>query len=540
MRRAALLAILALRVAAPAWADDDPHQHPGGRPEELGTVHFPTTCKAATQAPFERAVAMLHSFWYEEAIGAFEHLAETDPDCAMAHWGLAMSLWHPIWIPPATPAALERGRAVVARARAARTQSPREGAYVTAVAAYFEGPESLDSRSRALAYEKAMVSLHSAYPDDREGAAFYALSLLATASLTDKTYANQLKAASLLEPIFAEQPHHPGAAHYIIHSFDVPALATRALPAARAYAKIAPSAPHALHMPSHIFTRLGLWDESIASNRASEQAAKDYAARAHMEGAWDEQLHAMDYLEYAYLQGAQDSLARAVLEELQAITKVEPANAKTGYAFAAVPARFALERRQWAEAATLVPRPGATPWAEALTHFARGTGLARSGDTAGAQREAETLAQLRDALVAAKDPYWADQVEIERRAVAGWAALSAGRGDEAAGLVRSAAELEDRSEKMPVTPGPVVPAREQLGDLLLELKRPAEALREFEAALVGSPNRFGGLAGAFRAATLAGDRPRAVANAQALMALCPRAEGGRPELAAAKATLAHP
>jgi hypothetical protein len=540
MRHAALLTALALRLATPALADDDPHQHPGGRPEELGTVHFPTTCRAASQAPFERAVAMLHSFWYEEAVGAFEHLAESDPDCGMAHWGLAMSLWHPLWIPATTPAALARGREVVTRARNARSQSPREGAYIAAAAAYFGGPETLDARSRALAYEKAMESLHSAYPDDREGAAFYALSLLATAPPSDKTYANQLKAASLLEPIFREQPNHPGAAHYIIHSFDVPALAARALPAARAYAQIAPSAPHALHMPSHIFTRLGLWDESIASNRASEQAAKDYAVAAHMQGAWDEQLHAMDYLEYAYLQGAQDSLSRGVLEELQAITKVEPANAKTGYAFAAIPARFALERRQWIEAAALVPRPGATPWAEALTHFARGTGLARRGDTADAQREAETLAQLRDALIAVKDPYWADQVEIQRRAVAGWAALSLGKGDEAVTLLRAAATLEDSVEKMPVTPGPVVPAREQLGDLLLELKRPAEALREFEAALVGSPNRFGGLAGAFRAATLAGDRPRAVANARALMALCPLADGGRPELAEARALLGHP
>jgi hypothetical protein len=327
---------LALWFSTAGAFADEPHQHPAGKPGELGTVHFPITCAAASRKPFERAVAMLHSFWYEEAVGAFSHLAEVDPECAMAHWGVAMSLWHPLWIPPATPEALERGRGAVARARAARVQSPKERAYVAAVGAYFDGSEALDPRARALAYEKAMEGLHAAYPSDREGAAFYALALLATAPLTDKTYANQLKAASLLEPIFTEQPDHPGAAHYVIHSFDLPRLAARALPAARAYAKIAPSAPHALHMPSHIFTRLGLWDESIASNRASEQAAKDYAVKAHMQGAWDEQLHAMDYLEYAYLQGAQDVAARGVLEELQAITKVEPANVKTGYAFAAI------------------------------------------------------------------------------------------------------------------------------------------------------------------------------------------------------------
>jgi hypothetical protein len=517
----------------------EPHAHPAGKPEELGRVHFPISCDATVQKPFERAVAMLHSFWYEEALLAFTRITEADPGCAMGHWGVAMSLWHPIWIPPATPAALQAGREAAQKAKAASRASPRESGYVAAVVAYYEGFETKDAQSRAAAYEKAMERLHEQYPDDREATAFYALALLATAPPSDKTYAQQLKAADLLEPIFMEQPDHPGAAHYIIHSFDAPKLASRALPAARSYARIAPSAPHALHMPSHIFTRLGLWPESIDSNLASEEAAKDYAARTHMKGVWDEQLHAMDYLEYAYLQGAEDGKARGVLDELIAITSVEPANAKTGYAFAAIPARFALERRRWSEAAVLVPRSGGAPWSEALTYFARGIGTARNGDVAGAERAAVRLLSLRDTLLGDKETYWADQVEIQRRAVLGWAALSAGRGHEARDFLRSAAELEDAAEKMPVTPGPILPAREQLGDLLLELGQPAPALLEFEATLVAAPNRFGSLRGAFRAAELAGDEARARSHALALVALSARSDGNRPEVAAARAFLAR-
>jgi len=472
---------------------------------------------------------MLHSFWYERTEGTFLEVAKTDPSCAMAYWGVAMGLWHPLWTPP-DAATLRKGLDAVTKARALAPPDPRQRGLIEAIAAFYTDSDNQDHRTRALAYEHAMEALHSHFPADDEVAAFYALALLATAPITDKTYANQLKAAAILEPIFRAHPDHPGAAHYIIHSFDVPTLAPRALEAARSYAKIAPSAPHALHMPSHIFTRLGLWPESIQSNLASAAAAKRFAEESHMAGVWDEQLHAMDYLEYAYLQRGDDRKAKDVVDQVRAMTRFAQRNWKTGYAIAAIPARYAVERRQWSEAAGLPDPPVAVPWSQAIVEFARGYGRARLGDAPGASAQVAVLARIRDALRVAKEGYWTDQVEVQRLALAAWAAHAAGREGDAVRLMKQSADLEDSSEKLPVTPGPLVPARELLGELLLETNQPGEAFLAFRAALHESPDRLGGLAGAARAASLAGDVAESQAYAARLDAVTAGGDGTRPAL----------
>jgi tetratricopeptide (TPR) repeat protein len=387
-----------------------------------------------------------------------------------------------------------------------------------------------------------MEQLYLRYPQDHEAAIFYALALLGTAQPTDKTYAKQKQAAEILNKVLAYEPQHPGVAHYLIHSFDYPQLAYLALPAARSYAKIAPSAPHALHMPSHIFTRLGLWQDSIQSNLASAAAAKSYAARTRPGTASFDQLHAMDYLVYAYLQGAQDRKAKEILDEIQPMGQADPEFA-AAYAFAAIPARYTLERRRWSEAAALVVHPAGFPWdrfryAEAITYFARALGAARSGDTAAAGRDVEKLASIQKALAEGKDIYWATQVEIQRQAAAAWLAHAEGKNEEALKLMRSVAELEDSTEKHPVTPGPVIPARELLGELLLELNEPKLALKEFETAILAAPNRFNGLYGAAKAAELSGDREKARTFYAKLAAVSERSDGERPELQAAKMFLA--
>jgi hypothetical protein len=531
------VSLIALLGVVPVMAHEE-----SGPSEKLGQVHFPISCSAAAQQQFDRAVALLHSFWYEEAVKAFTEVTQTDPHCAMGYWGIAMSLWYPLWYPP-SQAALQRGSAAVEQAKAANAPTERERAYIAAIEAFYKDADKLDHRTRAVAYEKAMAQVYLRDPDDREAAVFYALALDTTAVPTDKTYANQLKAAELLEHVFAEQPNHPGVAHYLIHSYDYPPLANRALTAARSYAKIAPSAPHALHMPSHIFTRLGLWQESIQSNAASAAASKEYARKVGAAGAWPEQLHSMDYLAYAYLQGAQDREARRVVDELMEIQKAEPENFPAGYAFAAIPARYALERRRWADAAALTLHPSSFPWSrfrwvEAITVFTRALGAARSGDVGKAAKEVDTLQSLHSALIEAKQSYWADQVEIQRRAAAAWIAHAEGKHDEALTLMRSAADLESSSEKHPVTPGPIIPARELLGELLLELNQPAQALPEFEASLRTDLNRLNGLYGAARAAELSGDRAKARTYYANLVALCEQADTERPELMTAKAFLA--
>ncbi|HEX8293860.1 MAG TPA: hypothetical protein VF570_18995, partial [Pyrinomonadaceae bacterium] len=483
----------------------------------------------------------------EEAEKAFAEVTAADPRCGMGHWGVAMSNYHPLWAPP-TAEELRKGALAAGRAGSAGARTRRERDYIAAVELFYRDFDRLGHRARADAYGEAMRRLYLRYPSDREAGVFYALTLIAKgAAAGDKTYASERQAARILSRVLAREPEHPGVTHYVIHSYDYPALARLALPAARGYAKIAPASAHARHMPSHIFTRLGLWQESIQSNLDARAAAEAFAVRNRMPGVWDEQLHAMDYLAYAYLQGAQDKRAAGVLEEMKGIRRVDPPSFKVAYAFSAIPARYALERRRWDEAAGLPSPPGrmeAFPWgqfrwAEAQVRFARAVGAARSGDAASARREVEMLDDIRRALAEAKGGYdWAKQVEIGRLVASGWLAHAEGRREESLRLMRAAADLDDATDKHPVTPGALLPAREQLGELLLELKEPAAALREFEASLRNAPERFNGLYGAARAAALAGDGKRAEGFYTRLVALCGHADTERPELAEAKAFLA--
>ena len=534
--------LLATLICPFASRAQDTYQHKHEMGENLGRVNFAVSCNAVAQQQFNRAVALLHSFWYDEAEKAFTEVTKTDPKCGMGYWGIAMSFYHPVWSPP-TGAELRNGSAAVQRANIVSARTQKERDYIAAIDAFFKDADKLDHRTRAVAHEKAMEQLYLRYPTDREAAIFYALGLLGTALPTDKTYANQKKAGDILNKVLMSEPDHPGVAHYLIHSFDYPTLAPLALPAARSYAKIAPSSPHALHMPSHIFTRLGLWQESIESNIASAAAAKNHVARTNPGAASFDQLHAMDYLAYAYLQTAQDAKAKAIVDALYAMNKVDANNFAAAYAFAAIPARYVLERRQWSEAATLKVHPADFPWnnflyAEAIIYFARALGGSRSGSATAASKDIERLTLIQKSLADAQENYWATQVEIQRRAAAAWLAHAEGKTEEALKLMRAAADLEDSTDKHPVTPGAIVPARELLGDLLLELREPQQALKEFEASLLVSPNRFNGLYGAAKAAELSGDREKARTFYAKLTALGERSDGMRTELQAAKAFLA--
>lgn len=546
------VSILALLTAAflcpapsPVAQEMHPHEHDAA--EKLGRVNFPVSCTPQAQKQFNRAVAWLHSFEYEEAEKAFAEVTATDPRCGMGHWGVAMSNYHPLWAPP-TPAELQKGLSAVEKAKAAGARTPRERDYIAAVEVFYKDSDTLDHRARVLRYSEAMGQLHRRYAADREAGVFYALTLIAKGMMAaDKSFANEKEAARILNGVLAREPQHPGVTHYLIHSYDYPALAHMALPAARSYAKIAPASAHAQHMPSHIFIRLGLWQEAISSNLGAEASAKAFAVRNRLADAWDEQLHAMDYLAYAYLQGGQDKRARGVLDGLHKMRKVEPETFKVAYALTAIPARYALERRRWDEAAGLTLPEGVLGnfplrrfgWAEAHIHFARAIGAARTNDAASARREVEKLAAIRQALVEVKGGYdWAKQVEIGRQVAAAWLALAEGDSEGALRMMRGAADLDDATEKHPVTPGSILPAREQLGEMLLELKQPAAALREFEASLQRAPNRFNGLYGAARAANLAADPRKAKTYYKQLVALTRHADGDRPETIEAKAFLA--
>ena len=551
MRNALSAVVLSAFVAVaalPVAAADDPkggaqdHQHHHAKPEKLGKIEFPISCAPASQAPFARAVALLHSFWYDEAEKAFGAIAAADPACAMAQWGVAMSLYHPIWAPP-TPAEVERGQAAVAKALALDAKTPREKAYVAAIASFFQDAGTVDHRTRAAAYEKAMETVYRQNPEDREAAIFYSLALLGTAPPTDKTYANQKKAGAILNVVLPKQPDHPGVAHYLIHSFDYPALAELALPAARSYSKIAESSPHALHMPSHIFVRLGLWDDSIRANEDSAATARAHVQKTQPGLASFDELHALDYLAYAFLQQGRDEKARAVVERAAKATKFDNPQFAAAYAVAAIPARYALERGRWAEAAALEPGAPGIPWekfpyAEALTQHARALGAARTGDLARARAAVARLEALRDAATAAKMAYWPDQIEIQRREAAAWLAFAEGRKDEAAALMKQAVDLEAATDKHPVTPGAVLPAREQHADLLMELGKPAEALAEYEASLAVAPNRLYPLGAAVRAAAAAGQPDKARAHLASLEKLAARAEGPRVEIGKLRAIAA--
>ncbi len=537
-RRPLAVVVLASCVTlSVASAGQQPEQHDHGAPAgRLGTVHFATSCAPAVQQEFDRGIALLHSFWFSAAIESFNRVLAGDSRCVMAHWGSAMSWWSNPFGGFRSSQALKAGLAAVDAAKASGAGTDREKAYVAAVEHLFRDASTVDQRTRIVAYEKAMEALSATYPDDVEARIFYALALDQSALPSDKTYANQLKAAGILEQEFTRQPEHPGLAHYIIHSFDVPALAPRALDAARRYAKIAPDAAHALHMPSHTFTRVGSWEESIETNRAS-------AAAARKDNAVAEQLHALDYQAYAYLQTGQDAAARQALDGLDALgARIDTGGAGNAapptagyYAWAAIPARYALERDAWAEAAALTPHQTRFGWPDAVTHFARALGAARSGDIAAARQDIDRLAAIHDTLVKAKDAYWAEQVEIQRRGAVAWVTLAEGRQAEALTLMREAADMEDATEKAAVTPGPLKPARELLGEMLLQLNQPAEALAAFETTLKKEPNRFRATWGAARAAEAAGQREKASTYYASLLTIAKGADQpGRKELAEAR------
>jgi tetratricopeptide (TPR) repeat protein len=516
-----LSVVMTLVVASVVVADE---------PEKIGQVRFAVSCAPAVQKPFERAVALLHSFWYLEAAKAFTQITQADPDCAMAYWGLAMTQWTQIWSPP-PPAALARGWEAVEKAKAAAAKTPRERDFVAAAEAFFKDADKADHRARVLAYGRAMEQMAQRYPDDREVMAFYALSLQATADPKDKTYANQKRSAEIAEKIFAAEPDHPGAAHYMIHGYDYPPLAQQGLPAARRYAQFAPSVPHALHMPSHIYVLLGMWSDTVKSNIAAAAAEK-------IRGNPDDQMHALDYLVYGYLQQAQDGEAKKVVDEARGIMadlaarKYDSGRPTAHFAMAAIEARWAMERGRWAEAAAIDPRPNRFPHTESMVYFARAIGAARSGNAVRARADVDRLAALKDAM---KDAYWAEQIEIQRRAAAAWTARAEGKTDEAFALMRSAVELEASTEKHNITPGPIVTARELLGDMLLEAGQPGPAAQAYEASLRVAPNRFKALYGVAKASERAGDRDRAKMYYAKLLATAAPADTDRPELQEAKA-----
>lgn len=535
MKHSLILAVrlTAILVMASPLRAQDLHEHGTSDASRIGTVHFATSCDAAAQPDFDRAVALLHSFWFGAAINGFHGVLSKDPGCAMVWWGIAMAEWGNPFGGIRTTDALERGAAAVQKAEAIGAATDRERAYVAAVGELYRDFASTGQRTRIVAYEQAMEEVHRAHPDDSEAAVFYSLALDQSAVSEvppDKTYAQRLEAGALLEELFAAQPHHPGIAHYIIHSYDVPALAPRALDAARSYARIAPAAPHALHMPSHTFTLAGLWQESIDTNTASAKVAR-------AEDSVAEELHAMDYQAYAYLQTCRDASASGLIEALPDAARRLDVKAAGGgapgpaglFALAAIPARYALERGQWEEAAALSVRSTDFPPADAVTRFARALGAARSGDTATATAEIAELERLRVVLEGRNDDYWAVQVLIQRKLASAWLAHVEGHGEEAVALLRSAANLEDTTEKSAITPGPLVPARELLGEMLIEQGRPEEARVEFEAILEKGPDRFRSLYGAGRAAELGGDLEGARLHYDESRTLC--GEGDGPERA---------
>ena len=531
-------ALFALPVQSGARADADPAET-----KASGEVNFHTSCGPAVQKSFKEAVWTLHSFWYPEALKGFTAVTEAEPGCAMGYWGIAMSHWYPLWFPP-SPAALKAGAEAVEKAVAAGPKTEREKDYIVAIAAFYRDSDKLDHRTRVVAYEKAMEQVYLRYPEDREAAVFYGLALNASALPTDKTYANQRKAAEILNKVWAEQPNHPGVVHYLIHSDDSPQFAEAGLDAAICYSKIAPDVPHALHMPSHIFTRLGMWQQSIDSNRAAHAAAVAYVQKTLGPESFDtETVHTMDYLEYAYLQTAHDRGAKEVVDELTSFRRSATPNLPTAYAIAAIPVRYALERRDWPAAAALSePAIGFPlerfPWAEAMIAYGRALGDARTGNIAGAETEVERLQSLEDKLKG-NDTYWANQVEVQRLAAAGILAHVRGDDKKAIALVRAAADLEATMDKHPATPSSVLPARELLADLLLELNQPAAALVEYRAMLSTDPNRFRSLLGEARAAKQTGDSAAAHDAYRKLVALSKPVGQVRPELAEATSYLTN-
>lgn len=502
MRRIPILLAILLCSSSSRLAAQEHHHEPSA--EEVGSVQFVTSCSKAVATSFNRAVALLHSFQYEQARQAFTNISKQDPSCAMAQWGVAMSHYHGLWRNGDTAA----GRLALKNAqRIADTNAAtaaREKAYIDALSTVY-AEDGKPSSTYDQAFEKKMGELQAAYPDDTEAAIFHAITLYIVVPKTDKTFANQRRCGEILEPLFPKYPHHPGIAHYIIHCYDNAVLAEKGLSAARLYARIAPASAHANHMPSHIFTRVGSWDESISSNIKSAQLAAAAEPTSQNGEARDQRLHAMDYLEYAYLQSGRVKQAMAVLDEMNSLSPVSGLTLTGDYALAAIPARATIELADWQQASVLAPRKGAVPWAEAITWAAIGEGSARAGNLERAANAEQTLAALRDATSKLNNTYWANQIEVQRREVAAWMAEKAGNKSDAFTKMRAAIELEESMDKDAVTPGAVTPAREMLAELYSLENQPKESLAEYEAVLKVAPNRFNAVYGAARAAEASGN-----------------------------------
>ncbi|MGC2539423.1 MAG: hypothetical protein WA350_21760 [Candidatus Sulfotelmatobacter sp.] len=525
--------------ASTALADDEQtqHHHEDLTTAQLGTVTFPVSCAPDVQKPFERGVALLHSFWYEEAEKEFQQIAIDDPHCVMAHWGVAMSLWHQLWNNPDAKV-IQRGLDEVHEAKT--TDGPttaREKAYIAAIATFYNNSKKLNHEARAKAYSDAMKKVYESYPDDHEAAAFYALSLLASEPHDDETFANRMQAAAVLENLFAIEPDHPGVAHYLIHAYDKPQLAQLGLPAARRYAQIAPAAPHALHMPAHIFARVGLWQDDINSNLASIAATRKTAAM-HM-GGEGHQFHAMDFLVYAYLQSGREADAQKVIDEVKAMPKMKSmygddfdpqTNALTKF-----PAIYDLELRHWSDAAVLQVVPGSLRGDQSITYWARAIGAARSGNLAQAHKDLEQIEAIRKEFVAEKKTEYAEAVGEDYQEAAAWVAHAEGKDEEAITGLRV---LADKTDKLGDEPEGI-PAREQLADMLLEAKRPQQALAEYQTDLRLNPNRFNGLYGAARAAEAAGKQADATEYYALLLKICDGSNSTRPELSRARELVAQ-
>jgi hypothetical protein len=511
----------------------------GPSDEQFGTVQFISSCSQKTKPDFDLAIALLHSFEYDEAEKVFAKVIEEEPTCAMAYWGVAMSNYHQVWPSPPTEAELEKGTKAILIAQALKNKSKQEADYINAIALFYKDWNTIDHRTRTLSYEKAMEKVYTTYPTDKEVAAFYALSLAGAADPADKTYIKQRKAGDILTALFPGEPNHPGIVHYIIHTYDYPELASLALPAARKYAAIAPSSAHAQHMPSHIFTRLGLWNECIQSNLVSTSSAKCYAETAGIKGHWDEELHGMDYLVYAYLQRGETNLAKQQFDYLKTIKEVYPVNFKDAYAFAAIPARYYLENKLWKEAADMNMHPidfpwQKFPWQKAIIHFTRLMGSVHTNKLAAAKNELKNLDNMRQLLIAEKDVYKANQVLIQLKTGEAWILFKEGKTNEALVQIKTAVELEDKTGKSPVTPGEIIPAKESMADMLLLMNKPKEALAAYEANLKTHPNRFNGLYGAGLASELSGDDVKANYYYKQLLSIANSPNSSRPELEKAK------
>ncbi len=518
----AAMVLTGVSLARPAFGQADD--------KKLGEVHFETSCKPEAQKLFDRGMLYQHSFWYRSSQKAFEDVLKADPACGIAYWGIALSLlWNPHVPTPAKN--LAEGAAVLAKGKSIGAKTQRERDYLDALGAMYADYDKVDHRTRMQAYAKAMEQLAQRYPNDDEAQIYYALALNTSASPADKTYANQLKGAAILEQIAKRQPRHPGVAHYLIHLYDAPAIAEKGLDAARRYSKIAPAAAHAQHMPSHIFTRVGYWKESIASNVESARIAG-----ADKEG--HDQLHAMDYLVYAYLQLGQDKKASAVIDEMNMVTGFTETFIPGPYALAASPARYAVERGDWKAAAELQVRPSPLAHVQAITHFVRALGAARSDDPAAAKADIAKLAELREKLRQAKDAYWSEQVDIQWQIATAWVLYAEGKHDDALKAMSAAADAEDKTEKHPVTPGVPKPARELYGVMLLESGMAKEALAAFEATLKKEPNRLGAYVGAARAAEKSGDSAKAREYYGKVVAIAGGADKARTEVDDARVFLA--